>query len=383
MDTQPQSTSQRRITRLLSQLSTGIPPPDLSSHSIGNNSDPKYKILLCGAGYPLFYDVENTLISQGHIITRLPRPTNKKEAGKLLTNHIVVENNRDYDGVLCAMLKPFSKYIKGVQMPNLKVVSFSSSGIHSDDIAFGKQRGIAITNVPTETAQTTADLAVGLLIATARRFEHNRKYWKQTTPTERERNVEMNNNFGFCRGTKDVHGATVGLIGFGNIGKQIARRLSKGFGCNVRYFHGNGKQRKLDDVQYGAQHIESFEDLIRDSDFVVACCPLNDRTRYMLNEEVFRKMKNDAILINVGRGQLVDTNALIKALKEKWIRAAGLDVTDPEPLPIDHELWTMDNVTITPHIGSATEECRTRMMNLATDNMLRVLKGLQCPNVLK
>ena len=95
---------------------------------------------------------------------------------------------------------------------------------------------------------------------------------------------------------------------------------------------------------------------------------------------LFKMMKDDAILINVGRGQLVDTNALIRALKGNWIRAAGLDVTDPEPLPGDHELWTMDNVTITPHIGSATEECRTRMMNLASDNLMCVLKGVACDN---
>ena len=136
----------------------------------------------------------------------------------------------------------------------------------------------------------------------------------------------------------------------------------------------------MDDSEYGAKHMPTFEGLIRCSDFVVACCPLNDTTRYMFNESVFKMMKDDAILINVGRGQLVETNALIRALKGNWIRAAGLDVTDPEPLPGDHELWKMDNVTITPHIGSATEECRTRMMNLASDNLMCVLKGVTCDN---
>ena len=238
METRFPSKSEQRLHRLLSQL---VPTATPSSLSGQNTVNQRFKILLCGAGYPLFYDVERSLKSQGHDVTRLPRPTNKKEAGTLLTNHIVADKHRDYDAVLCAMIKPFSKYIKGVPMPNLKVVSFASSGVHADDIAFGKEHGIAITNVPSETAQTTADLAVGLLIATARRFEHTRKYWKETSVAERATNIEMNNNFGFCRGTKDIHGSTVGIVGFGNIGKQIARRLSKGFGCNVLYFHGANK----------------------------------------------------------------------------------------------------------------------------------------------
>ena len=151
----------------------------------------------------------------------------------------------------------------------------------------------------------------------------------------------------------------------------MSKRLAFGFGAKVIYSEAFGRMQY--DVSVGASYVDSFEELLKRADIVVPLCPLLPATRKMFNERAFKLMKNDAIFVNCARGGICDTDALLDALKNGEILQAGLDVTDPEPLPIDHELWRLPNITITPHIGSATDPCRNRMLDMATDNLLNAL----------
>jgi len=169
----------------------------------------------------------------------------------------------------------------------------------------------------------------------------------------------------------DVFGATLGIVGLGRIGKQIAQRAS-GFDMRVIYYQRNRNLKAEQDlgVQYAA-----FDALLEECDFVILSVPLDKTTHRLIGREQFRRMKPSAILVNVARGGVVDTEALVEALRENRIRGAGLDVTDPEPLPQEHPLFSMRNVTVLPHIGSFTEQTRRRMAEMTAVQLLAGLEG--------
>ena len=338
-----------------------------------------FKILCCGMGYPLAPKrVEYLNKTKGYNITLLPQASDKKQARELLKKHIIEEKNNEYDAILNIWIN-FSKSINCETLSNLKIISNASSGYPSDDYSYCKKNNIHLTNVPYALNKTVADMTVGLCLATCRQFYHRTKYAKKVGVSKQV----PEDLYRYCLkpDSKDLYESTVGIIGLGAVGKQISKRLKFGFDCKVIYFNGKGKKRKEYDTEYGAILCESFESLIKQSDFVIAICPLNQNTKHMFNENVFKMMKDDAIFINVGRGGLCDQDALIKALKNGWIMAAGLDVTDPEPLPSDSELYLLDNCTVLPHIGSSTAKTRNRMVDTAIDNMLRVLNDLPCNNL--
>jgi glyoxylate reductase len=174
----------------------------------------------------------------------------------------------------------------------------------------------------------------------------------------------------------DLRGATLGIVGMGKIGKAVTER-SKGFGLKVVYTG----TKYLPDVEktYGAQY-RSLDDLLGESDFVSLHCPLTAETRGLMDLANLQKMKPSAILINTARGPIVVTDALVRALREGWIAGAGLDVTDPEPLPPDHPLYDLPNCLIVPHIGSATHGTRRRMAEMACENLLAGLEAQKLPN---
>jgi lactate dehydrogenase-like 2-hydroxyacid dehydrogenase len=173
----------------------------------------------------------------------------------------------------------------------------------------------------------------------------------------------------------DLRGATLGIVGMGKIGRAVAER-SKGFGLRLIYTD----DKRLFDVEeaYGAQ-FRPLDNLLTESDFVSLHCPLTAQTRGLMNAERLQKMKHTAILVNTSRGPVVVTDDLVRALQEGWIAGAGLDVTDPEPLPPDHLLYKLPNCLIAPHIGSATHGARRRMAELACDNLLAGLAGEKLP----
>ncbi len=231
--------------------------------------------------------------------------------------------------------------------PNLKIVSNLAVGYNNIDLEAARKHGVTITNTPDVLTESTADLTFALLLATARRIIEAEKTvrsgeWKSWTP------MGMTG--------QNVGGATLGIIGMGRIGEAVAQR-AKGFGMDILYH--NRTRRSLEDVRYA-----EFEELLKVSDYVVIMTPLTPETKGMIGADELALMKETACLINVARGGIVDEMALYEALKEKKIWGAGLDVFEQEPVPLDHPLLTLPNVTVLPHIGSATVQTRLEMMAL-------------------
>ena len=237
--------------------------------------------------------------------------------------------------------------------PSLRAVSTMAVGTDHIDLEEAARRGIPVGHTPDVLTDTTADLAVALMLAAARRLPEGEAAvrageWGPWHPS-------------WLLG-RDLHGATVGIVGMGRIGQAVARRL-EGFGVRVLDARRDGLER-----------------LLEESDFVTLHCPLTDDTRGLIDAGALRRMKGGAVLVNTARGPIVDTHALAEALAAGEIAAAALDVTDPEPLPADHPLLDAPNLIVLPHVGSATHATREAMADLAADNLLAALRGEPMPS---
>ena len=245
---------------------------------------------------------------------------------------------------------------------NLKVVSNYGVGVDHIDVAAAHELNIPVGNTPHVLNGTTADQAMTLLLAAGRRLREGDIYARSPEFTYFDP--------AYMLGT-EVHHQTVGIIGLGGIGYQIARRCAA-FDMKILY-------HKRTELKDNPSNLEltyvSLDELLEQSDYVVTICPLTEETTGLISTEEFAKMKNSAVLVNVARGPVVDTAALTTALQEGQIYAAGLDVTDPEPLPRDHPLLALNNVTIAPHLGSATIQTRRKMAEISVDNLLLGLRG--------
>ena len=251
--------------------------------------------------------------------------------------------------------------------PQLRVVSNMAVGVDNVDLAACTERGIPVGHTPGVLTEGTADLTMALLLATARRLSEASRDARQGRWTTWEPAGWLG---------ADLAGATLGIVGMGKIGAAVAER-ARGFGLRLAYNSRSAKpevERRL-----GAVHLP-LDELLRQSDFVSLHVPLTAETRGLISEDALQLMKPTATLINVARGPVVDSTALCRALHEKWIAAAGLDVTDPEPLPATDPLYTLPNCLIVPHIGSATVNTRRRMAELACDNLLAGLAGQRLPH---
>lgn len=245
---------------------------------------------------------------------------------------------------------------------NLKAISTISVGYDNFDVAELTAKGIRLMHTPDVLTDTTADLIFTLLMATARRIVEvsdfiHQGHWK--------RSVDQS-LFGV-----DIHHKKIGIIGMGNIGQAVAKRAYLGFDMQVFYYSRHRKPEV--DQQYQAVWCE-LDQLLKEVDFVCITLPLTKETEHLINQEKLSLMKPSAILINGGRGKIIDEQALINALKTKQIRAAGLDVFVQEPLPMDSELLQLSNVVLAPHIGSATFETRYKMAELAVENLIAALQ---------
>lgn len=248
------------------------------------------------------------------------------------------------------------------RLPGLKVISNHGVGVDHIDLAAARQRGIPVGNTPAVLDGAVADMAFALMLAAARRLVEGDRYARhpevtQFAPAERH--------------GRDFYGSTLGIIGLGNIGYQIARR-ARGFDLRILYHNRRPRQEIAGEV--GAQWV-TLDQLLTESDFIVVIVPLTPETRNLIGRRELALMKPTATLVNVARGGVVDTSALTEALQAKQIYAAALDVTEPEPLPRDHPLLLLDNVTLTPHLGSATVQTRRRMAELSVENLLAGLEG--------
>lgn len=247
------------------------------------------------------------------------------------------------------------------QLTGIKVISNYGVGVDHINVQDAAERGIPVGNTPGILDGATADMGFTLLLATARRLVEGDRFARSAEFTTYDP--------GYMLG-REVHGSTLGIVGMGRIGEQIARR-ARGFEMNVLYHNRNRKESAERDL--GVQFV-SFKRVLTDSDFVMLTVPLTDATRGMIGRDEFALMKRTASLINIARGPVVETEALAEALSTKQIYAAGLDVTDPEPLPRDHPLLSLSNVTIAPHLGSATAQTRQKMAEVSVENLLRGLR---------
>jgi phosphogluconate 2-dehydrogenase len=249
------------------------------------------------------------------------------------------------------------------QAPRLEVVSSISVGVDNYDLPALRRRHVVLTHTPGVLTETTADTIFALLIASSRRIVELANHVRDGHWTH---NIDES-LFGW-----DVHGKTLGILGFGRIGQAVARRAALGFGMPVVYHHR--REVHCPDLKGYVQAV-ALDDLLAVSDFVVLTLPLTEETRGMMNASRIAAMKRGAILINGSRGAVVDEEALLPALDHGHLRAAGLDVFSVEPLPQASRLRRHPRVTALPHVGSATHETRHAMAVLATSNLLQVLAG--------
>ena len=250
--------------------------------------------------------------------------------------------------------------------PSLTAISQMAVGVDNVDIDACTARGIPVGHTPDVLTETTADAAFGLLIAAARRFREGMEdvvegRWGEWDPLSL---------VGW-----DVHGSTLGIVGLGRIGQAVARRAA---GFRMRVLYNKRTRDRAAESRLGVE-FRSFDALLAESDHVVVLTSLNPGTHRLIDSDALASMKPTATLVNASRGQVVDTGALAQALADRRIAAAGLDVTDPEPLPPDHPLVALPNCFIVPHIGSATVRTRVLMADRAAENLVAALSGQRMP----
>ena len=272
------------------------------------------------------------------------------------------------DGILTLLTDGIDAELLDQAGPKLKVVSNYAVGFDNVDVAACTTRGIPVGNTPGVLTETTADLAWALILAAARRVAEGDRYvragrWRTWGPL-------------LLLGS-DVHGSTIGVVGFGRIGQAVARR-AMGFGMRILY-HDLGRAPEEAERELGARFV-TLDELLAESDIVSLHVNLTDVTRKLINRERLATMKPHAILVNTSRGPVVDQGALFEALRDGGIGAAGLDVTDPEPVAADDPLLTLGNCLVVPHIASATYATRGKMASMAAANLLAGLRGDRLPN---
>ncbi|OGO28398.1 MAG: D-glycerate dehydrogenase [Chloroflexi bacterium RBG_16_54_18] len=271
------------------------------------------------------------------------------------------------DGLLCLLTDQVDAEVMDAAGNGLRVISNHAVGFDNIDVPEATRRGIPVGNTPGILTESTADFAFSLIGAAARRvvegdrFVHSMK-WKTWGPS-------------LLLGT-DLHHATLGIVGYGRIGRALARR-AVGFDMRVIYYD----PESTSDIQQQNVPAEAvdLDTLLRESDFISIHTPLNNETRHMFNRGAFARMKSNAVLVNTARGPVVEPAALYEALKYGQIAYAALDVTEPEPIPVDSPLLELENLVITPHIASASRLTREKMASMAAENLIAGLKGERLP----
>lgn len=288
---------------------------------------------------------------------------------------ITEENRNDFEvqlqntDVLIGTGFPIEKELLK-RAPKLQYVGNISAGYDNFNLKAMTQHGVMAVNAPNALTDTTADLIFGLLLSAARRITELDRY---------VRNGNWNEGIGKEFFGQNVHHKTIGIIGMGRIGRAVAKRAKLGFDMTVLY---NKRTRDYEtENNLGAQY-RKLTDLLTEADYVCLTLPLAEDTYHLIDTPQFDLMKNSAVIVNGGRGPLIHEESLIHALNHQKIAAAGLDVFEEEPLPQTSPLISMNQVVLSPHIGSATEETRTGMAAEAVENLLQAVKGMQPNNLL-
>ncbi len=267
------------------------------------------------------------------------------------------------DGVLSLLTDKISGQLLDTS-PGIKVVSNFAVGFDNIDVPACTERGVAVCTTPNVLTETTAEFAMALIFSVAR----------QIVPGERAaREGDWETWYPLRFLGRDLAGATLGIVGLGRIGSHLAT-MAKAIGMRVTFYDPRHEDERFEKVE--------LAELWSQSDIISLHVPLTNETRGLVDRETLAQMKPDAILINTARGPIIDTAALVESLQSGHLAGVGLDVTDPEPLPADHPLYSFDRVTIAPHIASATHTTRRNMARLSVDNVLAVLQGTTPPHCL-
>lgn len=280
---------------------------------------------------------------------------------------VLLEKVKKVNGLLCLLTDRIDRHLLEGGM-SLRAISQMAVGYDNIDIGAATARGIPVGHTPGVLTDATADLTWGLLMVAARRIVEADRFVRAGKWQTWEPDLLLGPN---------IAGATLGIIGFGRIGQAMARR-AKGFDMRVLYTSRHRCDLELE--QKLGVEFTNFETLLQLSDFVTIHTPLSPETDSLFEENQFALMKKSAILINTSRGAIINPNALYKALSSGEIAGAAIDVTEPEPIPTDSPLLTLDNLIITPHIGSASLQTREKMASMAIDNLIAGLKGERLPN---
>jgi glyoxylate reductase len=261
----------------------------------------------------------------------------------------------ELDGLLSLLTDPVDAELIAAA-PRLKAISNYAVGVDNVDLEAAAARGIPVGNTPDVLTDTTADLAVALMLGISRHLVEGDAYVRRGEWRTWETGLLLGH---------DLHGSSVGIVGFGRIGQAVGRRL-EGFGCEI--------------LHTSSSRGVPLEELLERSDFVTLHPPLTAETRGLIGDKALARMKPTAYLVNTARGPIVDSEALGRALRAGRIAGAALDVTDPEPLPGGHPLLDAPNLLVLPHLGSATQATRARMADMAVDNLLAGLAGEPMPH---
>jgi glyoxylate reductase len=304
---------------------------------------------------------------------RIPEPAIKRLEEKFtlkinpynraLTHQELIEGVKDAEALICLLTDNIDKEVISAA-PKLKVISSYAVGYNNIEVEYATQLGIAVCNTPGVLTETTADLTWALILATCRRISESERFLRKGNFKGWEPMLMLG---------LDVYGKTLGIIGMGRIGQAVAKRAT-GFAMRIIYYNDVPVSNTL---PFAATEVD-LQTLLKEADIITLHLPLTKETFHLIGKEEFALMKENAVLINTSRGAVIDEKELIKALSEKRIFSAGLDVYENEP-DIPQELLALENVVLLPHIGSASIETRTKMALLAAENAIAVMEGRKPP----
>lgn len=285
--------------------------------------------------------------------------TNKTDSP---TKNVMIKKVKNVYGILCTLSEKIDSDIMDAAGSNLKVISTLSTGYEHIDICEATKRGIYVTTTGNILSEATADLTFGLILALSRKIVEGHLYvidgkWQKGWAPD----LFLGSN---------IYGSTLGILGLGNIGTAVAKRAN-GFNMNIIYNNRHQLSKSIEN-KLNVTYV-TFEQLLKNSDFLSIHTSFDKDNFHLIDSIELKKMKKTSFLINTSRGSIINEISLIKALKNKWIAGAGLDVFEKEPLPNQHELLKLKNVILLPHIGSATVQTRNQMSEVAAINLHNIL----------
>ena len=291
---------------------------------------------------------------------------------KILSKDELIDSLKDknYDAVLCLLTDKIDKDVIEAAGAQIKIFANMAVGFDNIDIKSAKEKKIMISNTPEVLTESVAEHTIALMLAISRRIVEADKFTRQGNYQGWAPMLMLGN---------DIAEKTIGIVGLGRIGERVAEILAKGYKAKIIYH--DIRRNESFEKEIGAQYKENLEDLLKEANYVTLHIPLLPATHHLINEEKLKIMKPTSYLINTSRGPIINEQALVRALKEGWIRSAALDVFENEP-NLTPGLAELDNVILTPHIASATEKTRAKMSELAAENIIAALEGKTPPNLI-